>query len=309
MDYHIKFRPDTYDEVLGQDKQVASIRKAVKSGNQSFILAGPSGVGKTTLARIIANEIKCTHDNRIEVDAATHTGIDPMRELTRSMNFKSISGNTKIYIIDEAHALSKAAWQSLLKSVEEPPDGVFWVFCTTELNKIPKTIQTRCLVYNLSSVSSDIIFDLLVFIKAEEELEIEDSWLELIAKNSDGSPRQALTSLSVCETCTSKKEVAQMLETVESENEVIELCRVLIAHEAWKKVITLVDSLIKQEVAPESIRRIILQYFMSVIKNPNTKNQMTVFCLQVFEAFKEAIYDTKAYYSIFLALGELYYSE
>ena len=170
---HIKYRPRSLQDVRGQDAVVDSLTTALKKSTRphSFIFTGPSGCGKTTLARILAEKFGCSPQNVIEIDAATNNGIDSMREVTSTLRYNGF-GDTpnKAIIIDECHALSKAAWQSLLKSVEEPPAHVFFFFCTTENGKVPETINTRCQSYFLKPLRFDDLMDLLEFVVDEEAL-------------------------------------------------------------------------------------------------------------------------------------------
>ncbi len=126
---HLKYRPKDFDEVVGQDAVVKSLQQAVKNNaGHTFLFTGLSGVGKTTLARITAATVGCVSSNLIEIDAATHTGVDDMRDVTFSLKYKPIGvGSVKVIIVDECHMLSKSAWNSLLKVLEEPPAWVYWM--------------------------------------------------------------------------------------------------------------------------------------------------------------------------------------
>ena len=140
-----KYRPQSWKQVIGQDAAIKSLRATLKAGGKhGFLFTGPSGVGKTTVARILAAAVGCEAHNLLEIDAATHTGIDAMRAVSEGVAYKAFGDSpVKVMIIDEAHSLSKAAWQSLLKVVEEPPEHAYWVFCTTEPGKIPPRSEER----------------------------------------------------------------------------------------------------------------------------------------------------------------------
>ncbi len=265
-DLHVKHRPDTLDGVFGQDEVVMSLGKVLKKGDaHSFLFCGPSGVGKTTLARIIATELGCTGVGLREVDAATHTGIDAMRAITETLSYAAMGTNpTKVLIVDEAHALSKAAWQSLLKSVEEPPDHAYWIFCTTEPAKVPATIRTRCVCYDLALVEDDDIYDLLVGISEEEEFEITEEALSTLARTAAGSPRRAITNLASCSHCKTSKEVSTLLRSSADSTDAIELCRLMIRGQlTWQKAQKILKSLGK--VNPEGLRLQTLAYLTSVL--------------------------------------------
>ena len=157
-----KYRPQTFEEVIGQPQAVASIKTVLKrQSSRSFILTGPSGTGKTTLGRIIATTVGAVKSAIVEVDAASNTGVDAMREILEMTQYRGFGGAGRVFIIDECHMLSANAWNSMLKGIEEPPPGIYWVLCTTEPTKIPKTIKTRCVQYDLQPVGVDDIYTLI----------------------------------------------------------------------------------------------------------------------------------------------------
>ena len=143
---HIKWRPQKLNDVISHAFVVSSLKALLKEKEcpHSFLFTGPSGVGKTTLARIVASYLEAAV---LEIDAATNTGIDAMRAVQDMARYKAIDNEKRVVIIDECHALSKQTWQSLLKIVEEPPAHLYWAFCTTEPDKVPATIKTRCVQY------------------------------------------------------------------------------------------------------------------------------------------------------------------
>src|SRR3954467_15091920 len=180
-----KYRPQTFAEVIGQEAMVRTLSNAIAEGRiaQAFILTGVRGVGKTTTARIIARALNCIgidgaggptispcgecvhcrsiaedrHVDVIEMDAASRTGVDKMRELLDGMRYRPVSARYKVYIIDEVHMLSKAAFNALLKTLEEPPPDVKFVFATTEIQKVPVTVLSRCQRFNLPRVPLELL--------------------------------------------------------------------------------------------------------------------------------------------------------
>ena len=218
----LKYRPLNFGQLIGQDLMVQTITNSIKSNRiaNAFLLTGVRGTGKTSMARIISKSLTCTgnfyedvkckaeefchceeitnckHLDILEMDAASKTGVDDVRkEIIESAIYKPTTARYKIYIIDECHMLSKSAWNALLKTLEEPPDQLKFIFCTTEPKKIPLTIISRCQRYDLHRVTIKILFEHIKKISKLENGKISDSALQLIAKAATGSVRDALSLL------------------------------------------------------------------------------------------------------------------
>ncbi|URW76760.1 DNA polymerase III subunit gamma/tau [Sphingomonas donggukensis] len=218
-----KYRPQTFSELIGQDAMVQTLGNAIKRDRlaHAFLLTGVRGVGKTSTARLIAKALNCIgpdgqggptidpcgvcepcraiaegrHIDVIEMDAASHTGIDDIREIIEASRYAAVSARYKIYIIDEVHMLSKAAFNGLLKTLEEPPGHVKFLFATTEVNKVPVTVLSRCQRFDLKRIPADLLADHFARVVKAEGVEAEGDALALIARAAEGSARDGLSIL------------------------------------------------------------------------------------------------------------------
>src|ERR1700712_3022645 len=210
-----KWRPQRFDDVVGQQAVTRTLRNALASGRlaQSFVFAGPRGVGKTTTARILARALSCEKGpsaepcgvcdacveiaegrdmDVLEIDAATHTQVDNIREvIIAGLGIMPVRNRYKIFIIDEVHQLSTSSFNALLKSIEEPPPHVMFMMATTELDKIPDTVLSRSQVYEFRTINTKQIADKLREIVTQEEIAVGEDTLHLIARDADGSMRDA----------------------------------------------------------------------------------------------------------------------
>lgn len=302
-----KYRPTEWDQVVGHGFQVKALRAALGKGSaRTFLLTGASGTGKTTLARIAATEVGCKEGDLLEIDAATHTGIDDMREAAASLLYRPLGeGAVKAVIVDECHALSKAAVQSLLKILEEPPPWVYWFLCTTEPGRILTTIRTRCLHLALSPVQTRPLIDLLLSIAKEEKIRnpaIAEIAL-VCAQKAEGSPRQAIANLSLCFGAKTKEEAQQLLRDGAAPGEAIELARMLARGASWIDIQDILGRLKEAEANPESVRHVVRAYITTLILGAKSEKQAGR-GLEILDAFSQPFNSFDGISPLVLACGK-----
>src|SRR3954467_2247287 len=239
-----KYRPQTFEEVVGQEAVVRTLTNAIKQDKvrQAYLFAGPRGTGKTSLARILAKAVNCAHGptatpdgtchacvaiaagtslDVIEMDAASQRGIDDIRDIRDRVVLQPVEGRSKVYILDEAHQLTDAAWNALLKLIEEPPPHLLFVFCTTELQKVLPTVRSRCQTFVFQRPRLPDLLRLLRRVADGEGMDAPDAALGLVARAARGSFRDAVSTLDQLAAATggaiAVQDVLQLLGAVEEE--------------------------------------------------------------------------------------------
>jgi DNA polymerase III subunit gamma/tau len=261
-----KWRPQTFDDVVGQDHVVRTLKNAITRQRiaHAYLFVGPRGTGKTTTARIFAKALNCTdgpnanfdvedpackaiaegsHLDVIEIDGASNNGVDQVRELRETVRYAPAQGKFKIYIIDEVHMLSSAAFNALLKTLEEPPAHVKFVFATTDPQKVLPTIISRCQRFDLRPIPNDLIIERLKKIATEEKIKVSDAALACIARLADGGMRDAQSifdqMISFCGNEIAEPDVLDVYGLVAA-NKIADLAAALAAGD-HQKIVAIVD--------------------------------------------------------------------
>lgn len=246
-----KWRPLTFEDVIGQEHITGTLKRAIQKKRvaHAYIFTGTRGVGKTTTARILARALNCENGptpqpcntceicraiisgssfDVLEIDGASNNGVDQIRELRENIHYSSMGGKHRVYVIDEVHMLTRGAFNALLKTLEEPPKNVIFIFATTEPQKIPETIQSRCQRFDFRRIATEQVLKQLETICTREEIPFEKTALHLVARKADGSMRDALSLLdqiySFCKDQITEKDVRSVLGLVDTDvyNTIIE---------------------------------------------------------------------------------------
>ena len=313
----LKYRPQTFDNLIGQDVVVETITNSIITNKvpNAYLFTGIRGIGKTTTARIVAKALNClngieklckenfcdncnaitnsSHMDVMEIDAASNTGVDNVRELIEFSRYGPTSSKYKIFIIDEVHMLSKQAFNALLKTLEEPPEYLKFIFATTEIKKIPVTVVSRCQRFDLSRIKSSELFEFIKKIKDKENGKASDEALKLIVKISEGSVRDALSLLdrallSLDENTELNLNAAQKIFGYFDKSQLIDLFQLILKGEE-KKVINIYRKIYDQGVEP----KVFINDFLEILyyfKNINSLTlESTNFSLndQEFEKIKD----------------------
>lgn len=265
---YLKYRPNSLDEIAG-NKDVVEVLKNQLGGKQptprSILFHGPTGCGKTTLGRIVANKLGAKGSDLREVDSADFRGIDTIRDIRRQSAFKPLEGKCRVWIMDEVHMTTREAQSALLKALEDTPKHVYYILCTTDPQKLLPTIRGRCAQFQVSPLSEREMKMLLRRVVKAEGESITKEIYDQITQDSLGHPRNALQILSQVLAVEEKRRLKVAKKTAETQSKTIELCRALSGGAGWKKISNILKGL--KEEDPEQIRRAVLGYGQAILLN------------------------------------------
>jgi len=287
MPFSIDYRPRNFDEFVGNRSTVTSLKSCLEREDKphAFLFTGPAGTGKTTLARICQNWLKCADEDFTEINVGNETGIATAREIISSASLYPWHGDTKIYLLDECHAMTKNFQNSILKILEEPPNHVYFLLCTTNPETLLKTVRNRCSIFKVDSLSDKEISFLISYVLKEEEVGIPDKVTEKIIEAASGCPRQALVYLDQVIDLSETDQKEWKPAVTENDPQIINLCQALIKKEPWSKIAKILRG-IKDN--PESIRLAVLGYMASVVLRQGKEDARAAL---TYECMREPFYN------------------
>lgn len=300
-----EYRPTTFDDVRDQASTINVLKAMIEKDEISnIIFTGRHGTGKTTLARIVANELKTAELDIHEIDAASNNSIEDIRNLITQLRVPPHSSKRKVYIIDEVHMLSKAAFDVLLKPLEEPFKHVLFILCTTEYSKIPSTIKSRCTVFNLNNISPQSMISNMKKICDDYQREYEDKLLYIISEQANGSMRDALTLLEKCLFATSEPLTLKNLENVlfYLDDEIFSQLTQVMLDDNMDQLMLLLDQIIKEGYDIKEIISGMGSYFRKLFMMKSDKVAEIIFATEDQKKKMKAQFDKAGAAALFKSL-------
>lgn len=284
--FHTKYRPVGWGDMVGQEAIVSSIRETIPS-THFYILYGMRGTGKTTVAYLIANALGCEGTGLVKINAASHNKVEHARQIENDCIYLPFEGKVSVYLFDEAHRMTPEAQNALLTVLEEPPEHAYFIFCSTEPNKILATVKDRAANYEFKPVSKRDISVILDKVCQKEDIDLSKEAYKLVVDNSEGIPRRALVMLDQIKGLDDLEKIKEIiLLGSEEEKTIRDLCRLVYKKGNWMEI---TNTLNKLNDDPERVRRAILGYLSKVLLN---NNQPTPFIVDMMQYFLVPFYDT-----------------
>lgn len=288
MSLYLKHRPRTLLEVKGNEDTVNSLHNLiadVETCPHVFMFHGPTGCGKTTLARIVAQELGVSDVDYKEIDGVSNSGVDNVREIIRQSVYSPMNGSVRVWVIDEAHELSSKAQQAFLKILEDTPKHVYFILCTTDPQKVIPTVKNRCVQYKVELLNDKQMKKLLHGVIKAEETSLESSVYTQIISTAQGHPRNALQILEKVLSVSENKQLEQAEKYEEEVTESFALCQALLKKSGWNTVRSILEGLKKQDA--EGIRRHVMAYASgTLLKSDNVQAGI------ILEEFVEPFYNS-----------------
>mgnify|MGYP000858012984 CR=1 FL=1 len=318
-----RFRPKTFDEVLGQEHITTTLKNQIVKGNigHAYVFSGTRGTGKTSTAKIFARAVNCLHTEDgnpcnscevckdildenvmdvIEMDAASNNSVDDVRELREKVKYPPSKGRYKVYIIDEVHMLSKGAFNALLKTLEEPPKHLIFILATTEVEKLPQTILSRCQRFDFKRVTTKDIVKNMKNICGEIGVDVDDKVLNLIARNSDGAMRDALSLLDQCISFKEGKltlEDALQILGITNNDIIFEMVDSIKARDIEKSLHIIDEIMQKGKDVNQFIKDLLVHYRnLMIVKTSTNPSDIIDFEEETIERYKEQVQDVSLPY-------------
>ena len=291
MELYKKYRPKKLKNVLGQDGSIKTLQTFInkKKVPHSLLITGPSGCGKTTIARILRKELKCGKHDFIEINGSDKNGIDDMRRIRTQLNKAPLKGKCKIWLIDEAHKISAAGQDMMLKMLEDTPKHVYFFLATTDPQKLKRTIKTRCTEITVKNLTRKYMITLIAYICAKEELKIPEEVIDKIVEFSEGSARKALVLLNQIMYLKDEDEMLESIEVTSAEKVTEFIGRLLInPRTTWSQMAKVLKETKDQE--PETIRWGVLGYARNCLLSGSKISNRAYL---IIDAFRDNFYDSK----------------
>lgn len=289
---YLKYRPNSLDEIIGNEEIVQLLKEQLSKNSKqpiphSLLFHGPTGCGKTTLGRIVAHELGAKGNDIREIDSADFRGIDTIRDIRKQSTYKPLEGPCRVWILDECHKMTGDAQTALLKALEDTPNHIYYILCTTEPQKLLPTIRGRCSQYQVQPLTEKNMKKLLRRVVKAEKESLSKEIYDQIIQDSFGHPRNALQILAQVLSVREEDRMKVAKKTAETQSKTIELCRALTSGwEPWHKIATILKGLKDED--PEQIRRAILGYCQAILLG----NSPSPFIARIMEEFIEPFYNT-----------------